>query len=349
MAAPSFDSIRKSIARGEIAPVYYLGGADELRKDELIRDILEAALEPGARDFNLDVRSASDLDAESLHTLIETPPLLALRRAVVVRGVEQWRKNARTWPVLHRYLERPAETTLLILVQGAGEPLDAAVAAKALHAESDQLDREALVAWIAERARRAGLTLEPDAADHLVRAVGADTTQLAAELDKLAAARGDHPVTTHDVAEMVGVRRGETVSDWIDAVLLRDTKSAMNLLDVVLPQAGVSGVRIVATLGSQLLGVRLGRALLDRGTPPARLTGELLNQIKVLSVRGLGSWGPLAATWAKAAQRWRAHELDAAVSAAYQADRQLKSTTVTDERGVLADLVLGLSARDVAA
>src|SRR5690242_4636739 len=246
MAAPSFDSLRKSISRGELAPVYYIGGGDELRKDELIETIVARAVPPEVRAFNVDSRSAADLNAESLHSLVETPPMLAERRAVVVRGLEQWRKNAKTWDILHKYLANPSPSTVLILVQGAGEALDPAIAAKAKSAESGTLDGEELQGWVAARAELVGVKLSRDAAEHLVVAVGSDTTQLAAELDKLAAARGDHPVTTDDVAQMVGIRHGETQTDWVDAVACRETKRALTLLDIVLPQSGVSGVRLVA-------------------------------------------------------------------------------------------------------
>jgi DNA polymerase-3 subunit delta len=349
MAASSFDSIRKTIARGDIAPVYYVGGDDELRKDEFIDSIVHAVLPEGVRDFNLDVRSAADLNGESLYALVETPPMLAERRAVVIRGLEQWRKNAKVWEVLHRYLDQPSPTTLLVLVQSAGEPLDGAVAAKARCAESGLLEGEALLQWIGARAARVGVTLGAGSADHLIRAVGSDTSQLAAELDKLAAARGDRPVTTDDVAAMVGVRHGETQSDWIDAVARRDTKTALALLDIVLPQGGVSGVRMIAALGTQLVGLRLARALLDRGLPTSRLAGELLQQMRTIRPMLSGSWNTIAGVWASAAPSWKSDELDAALRAAYEADRQLKATTVTDERGALANLVLGLSLKELAA
>ena len=349
MAAPSFDSIRKSLARGDLAPVYYIGGDDELRKDELIEAIVARAVPGELRSFNLDVRSAADLDGESLHALIETPPMLAERRAVVVRGLEQWRKNAKIWDVLHKYLANPSPATVLILTQGAGEALDATVASRAKSAESGKLDGEELLEWVAGRAKMVGVALAAGAADHLIASVGADTAQLAAELDKLAAARGERPITPDDVAEMVGVRHGETPNDWVDAVVLRETRRALGLLDVVLPQNGVSGVRLVAALGTHLVGVRLAHALLERGTSKGRLAGELLQQMRVIRPIVQGSWNTVAGVWAEAAARWRATELDAALSAALDADRQLKSTTVTDERGVLTQLVLGLSVRERAA
>jgi hypothetical protein len=96
MPAASFASVRSSLERGKLVPVYYLTGDEEVLKDELVDAIVDSAVDPSNRDFNLDVRSAADLDGESFHALVETPPLLAERRAAVVRNLEQWRKNSAT-------------------------------------------------------------------------------------------------------------------------------------------------------------------------------------------------------------------------------------------------------------
>ena len=100
MSAASFSSVCRAIKRGDLAPVYYLTGDEEILKDELIGAVINAAVEETARDFNLDVRTEGDLNGESLHALVETPPMLAARRVAVVKGTEQWRKNSKVWHLL---------------------------------------------------------------------------------------------------------------------------------------------------------------------------------------------------------------------------------------------------------
>src|SRR5712692_4730676 len=106
---------------GALDPVYFLYGDEDVRKEEAIRALLERALPSDARAFNLDQRGAGELDPQTLHTLVNTPPLMAATRAVVVRGVEQLKKGAKLRQELLRYLGAPNPTTLLLLVQGAGE------------------------------------------------------------------------------------------------------------------------------------------------------------------------------------------------------------------------------------
>src|SRR5436309_1421034 len=227
----------RGAGKGEAAPdaVYYLHGDEYVLKDEAVQALVDRVLDAGARDFNFDQRSAGELDAEAFHSLVNTPPLLAAVRVVVLRGVENVRKTSKVRQALVRYLQAPNPTTLLILVQGAGEPPDA-----------------------------------------------------------------------------------------------------------VLEQAGMTGVRILMALGTALLGTALARAELDRGTPPGRLAAALLGQLRAARPFGLGSWEQTAARWASWATHWSAASLRAALRLALDADRALKSTTLTDERGILVQLVLAL-------
>lgn len=350
MGPSSFESVHRNVKRGEIAPVYYLTGDADPLKDDLVATIVDAALEPTARDFNLDVRAAGDLDAATLQTLVDTVPVLASRRVVVIKALEQWRKNARTWEALRQYLSRPSPSTVLILVHGAGEPPDAALARAGTHVDVAVPGPEGLRRWVAGRARRIGIQIDSQAIEHLVRAVGPDLAHLGTELEKLGAAVGaERPVTAAEVAQLVGVNRGETVEDWVDAVVARDGVRALQLTDVVLPQAGVTAVRMLIALGTELVGVRLARALADGGLAGARLERALFDQIRRLRPVGGRNWEAQARAWASAAPRWTAPELDQAIRAAYEADRALKSTTVSDDRGTLRSLLLSLSVGKVAA
>jgi DNA polymerase-3 subunit delta len=353
MGALTFDGLLRSLkqagaGKGEGAPdgVYYLHGDEDVLKDEAIRALVARVLDPGARDFNFDQRSAGDLDPEAFDSLVNTPPLLAAARVVVLRGVEDIRQGSKVRQALVRYLQTPNPTTLLILVQGAGEPADAELARSATTVAIEPLPAPRVHKWVAHRARQLQLTLEPDAAELLVGTVGNDLGALAGELDKLAALTagrtGGGPATRDDVAALVGARPGETLQDLIDAALERRAAAAARLIEPVLEQAGMTGVRILMALGTALIGTALARAELDRGTPPARLTAALLGSLRAARPFGLGSWEQTASRWAGWAAHWSAGSLRAALRLALDADRALKSTTLSGEQGILVQLVLAL-------
>ena len=340
MGALTFDALLRSLKQGAPDPVYYLHGDEDVLKDEAIRALVERAVDPAARDFNVDQRSAADLDPEAFHTLVNTPPLLAATRAVVIRGLGQLRKTTKVRQELVRYLDSPSPTTLLVLVQGAGEPPDTELASRATAVAVNPLPPARVERWVAHHASRLGLTLAPDAAELLLAAVGNDLAALARELEKLAAVAGSRPATRDEVAALVGVRRGETVQDLVDAALERRGAAAARLVEPVLEQAGMSGVRIVTALATALVGTALARAELDRGAPQVRLASLILSHLRATRPYGLGSWDQTAERWARWAGAWSAAALSRALRLALDADRALKSSTVTDERGILEQLVL---------
>jgi len=350
MAALTLDALLRSLKKGAPNPVYLLHGDEDVLKNEAIRAIVDAAVEPSARDFNLDTRYAADLSPETFNALVNTPPMLAERRAIVVRGVDQLGKRKSTLrDELIHYLTAPNPTTVLILVVAAGEEPDGELARQTTMIALEPLSAERVPRWLAHYAAELKLTLAPDAAELLIAAVGSDLSTLARELEKLAAFAADRTATAEDVSGLVGVRRGETVYDLIDAALERRAARAAQLIEPVLEQAGMSGVKIITLLGTHLVGTALARAERDRGGS-ARLEDTVFRQLLAARPYGLRGYKDEAARWSKWSAQWTAPELARALRAALAADVALKTTTVTDDRGILMQLVLGFAAlRQVAA
>jgi DNA polymerase III subunit delta len=342
MAALTLDALLRSLKKGAPDPVYLLHGDEDALKDEAVRALLDAAVDPAARDFNLDSRFAADLDAEAFHALVNTPPMLAERRAVVLRGVDQLgKRKSKLRDELVRYLGAPNPTTVLVLVAGA--EFDAELGRGATAVSLEALAPERVPGWVNHRAAKLGLALAPEAVELLVAAVGNDLSALALELEKLAALAGDRPATAADVTALVGVRRGETVYDLVDAALERQAARAAQLVEPVLEQAGMSGVKILTLIGTHLIGTALARAERDRGASGARLEDAVFRHLLAARPYGLRKYKDEAARWARWSEQWAATELSAALRAALAADRALKGTTVTDDRGVLMQLVLGFA------
>src|SRR2546425_5048538 len=218
MAPLTLDALLRSLKKGAspsgaLDLAYLLYGDEDVLKDEAIRALLDAAV-PEGRDFNVDTRYALDLTPESLDALVNTPPMLAERRAVVIRGVEQLgKRKTKLRDELMGYLASPNPSTLLILVVAAGEDPDPELVRHSTAVRLDPLSAERVPRWVQHRATQLGLTLESDAAALLLNAVGSDLGALSRELEKLASLTGDtqRPATVTDVTGLVGVRRGETV------------------------------------------------------------------------------------------------------------------------------------------
>ncbi len=347
MAALTLDALLRSLKKGAPLPnpVYLLHGDEDVLKDEAIRALVDATV-GSSRDFNLDVRFAPDLTPESFHALVNTPPMLAERRAVVIRGVEHLgKRKTKLRDEVVRYLASPNPTTLLVLVVAAGEEPDADLVRASTSVALDALAAERIPRWLQHRASSLELTLASDATELLLKAVGNDLSTLSRELEKLASltAGGGRPITADDVSNLVGVRRDETVFDLVEAALERRVARAAQLVEPVLEQAGMSGVKIVSLLGTHLVGTALARAERDRGAHAARLPDTIYRQMQSVRPYGMRSYKEEAARWVAWSALWTARELGWALRAALAADNALKTATVSDDRGIVTQLVLGFA------
>lgn len=345
----SNDDLLRALKRGDFAPVYYLCGTEDILKDEAVDSILNAALSPQDRDFNLDQCGAAGMDAETLHSLVNTLPMLAARRAVVIRDVEVWKKKASIREVLLSYLTNPASDTLLILVEAAPneekakawEP-DTELAARSYTVNFKALEPERVLRWTNYQAGKFGLTLGEGAAEHLVKCALGELGTIRSELEKLSGLEHDGPVTLERVGEIVGVRHGETLDDWVALVLLDQTASAVTLIDRLLEQSGMSGVKMITALGTALIGLQLARAKFDKGRSGSSLESDLFNALRTARPFGIGDWKVATKLWSRAAPRWPVARLQLAIRAMVQADMALKGTRIADDTGTLTSLVLQL-------
>ena len=78
MASAGEKALHAAVKNRVFDPVYYLFGDDDFLKDGRSRDLIGAAVDPSTRDFNLEVRRASELDPEGLDALLGTPPMMIL-------------------------------------------------------------------------------------------------------------------------------------------------------------------------------------------------------------------------------------------------------------------------------
>lgn len=350
--------VQAAVQSRQFDPAYYLHGDDDFLKDGAIRDLLDAALDPSTRDFNFEARAAADLDAETLGSLLGTPPMLAERRAVIVRDVGALKKAARTQ--LDRYLQRPAADTLLLLTSPAGAKVDTGLTSLTTSLSFEPLSPERVRRWIAHHASTVlQVAIAEEAIQLLQQAVGNDLHLLAAELDKCASyvlgaranaavadAATESPVMidADAVSAVVGVRRGETVTDLLDAVARQDARAAVALVPHVLSQPKVNAVQVVMMLTTQALALSYGRARRDAGIPVGKLPNEYFAFLKETGGYPGRPWGEAASAWTKVIDHWSAAACERALQHLLDADMALKDTTVSNAEQTVMSLVLQLAA-----
>jgi DNA polymerase-3 subunit delta len=340
MASAGEKALHAALKKREFDPVYYFYGDDDYLKDAKVRELVDGAVDAATRDFNFDQRRGAELDAETLDSLLSTPPMLAERRVAVIRDVDKLKKDARKF--LDDYLKRPAPDTLLLLVSPCGVKPDKGLSDRTTGVEFAPLSGDRVAKWVSyhvetvlERSISAG------AVSLLIDAAGDELAQLAVELEKLASF-SDGEIDEAAVSAVVGVRRGETVSDLLDAIAAQDAATALALLPGVLQQPKVNAVTLVMSLATQTIALAYGEAARARGVPARSLYNEYMTLLKETGAFPGRPWGEAVNAWSKYSELWTAEQLDRALAMLLTTDEQLKDTRVSSDEQMLTSLVLAL-------
>ena len=346
MSANALKTLRDALKRGTFDGAYYICGEDDFQKEDAVKQLVEAAIEPGMRDFNMDVKRAQEVDAKSLDAMLSALPMMADRRVVVIKDASALKKDPRK--VLDKYLTHPSPDVMVILLETSAGKTDKDLAKNSTPMEFDYLSADRIPKWITHCATTQFQTkITPEAVELLQTAVGTDLHLLVAELDKLASFAYGREIAESDVSAVVGVRRGETMADFLDQVAMRNLTRALELLPQILSQPKMSAVSLVMALATQTIALAWGKAKRNEGLSQGRLQGEYFNFLKQAGSVFTGRpWGSAASAWAGAVERWTTESLDRALNALLEADITLKETRFSSEEQVMATLVLSMCVED---
>lgn len=346
MSDAALRTLRKAVDQGSFAAAYYICGEDDFQKEDAMKKLMAAAIEPEMRDFNTEMRRGSEFDAKSLDAALSALPMMADRRVVVIRDAGSLRKDARK--VLDRYLAGPAPDVLVLIVEASGAKTDRELAGTTTLLEFAFLSAGRIPRWISHHVTtELRMKITPDAVELLQSAVGTDLHQLVSELEKLASFSSGGEITEEDVAAVVGVRRGETIADLLDEVALRNGVRALEILPRVLSQPKTTAVLLVMALATQTIALAWGEARRKEGLSQSRLQDEYFALLKQSGSLFTGRpWGSAAAAWAGASDRWSTESLDHALDALLEADVALKESRFSSEEQIVATLILSMCVED---
>ncbi len=330
--------LRQVLPQGSPGGVFFLYGDDEHRKGEAVKALVDAHLDQGTRDFNLDVLVASEVNVEDLARILATPPMMAERRVVVVRGAEAFAGAARSRDLILGLVENPMPDLALILSALIPERSKAkfyrTLIKRAQSVEFAMISQDDVPGWLMEEAvTRFGATMEPDAARALGQAIGADLGILSRELEKLTAVAGDEErITLAHVRSAGTALPKQDRWKWFDLVGARRFREAVTGLRVLLNQ-GETGVGLAVGLSTHLLRIGLvvegGPGAVEDVLPPHQrwLSGQIDAQ----------------------ARGWTTDTIRLAVLGLLRVDRLLKASSLSDEHHLEEWLLTLMSREDVAA
>lgn len=231
---PTFSELKRQLAAHvKLAPVYLLHGEEGYYIDELVKDF-EALVPEEERDFNLYVLYAPESGVETVMDVCHRYPMMAQRQVVIVKEAQAVRADQLN--KLHSYVERPNETTVLVIscrgAQAKGKELLAAVKKNGVIFESKRLSERNVVPVINDLIKEKGLNVDPKALAMLRDYIGADLSRLYNEIGKLALILGPGAMVTPEAIERnIGVSKDYNNFELVDAIVSRNPAKAFAIVE----------------------------------------------------------------------------------------------------------------------
>lgn len=320
-------------------PLYIFLGEEFYLHERALLSIFET-IDEAARMFNVGVfsigtdsgsgsRITPAMAIDAAHQL----PMMSERRIVVVREFDKIKEDE--LELVLCYLKRPSPTTTVVFQAVAADQrrkLTTALMKACTIVEFDPLKDDEARRWAEGYVKLHEYRIESRALDMLIKLAGTGLSRLVNEVEKLAAHANGEVITEAAVLQLVPRSREHTSWELWDAIIRRDNKRAMRLIDRLLDD-GDSGapVMIVGSLASLFRRMLAGKELLDRGASFDDFT------------RAIGQWRDSATKWKMRLSRTPRAEIVCGLHRIAQVDNAIKNGEATPRlqmEYLVAELVL---------
>jgi DNA polymerase-3 subunit delta len=232
MSLATLDELEGELRRKQVRLVYLLLGPEEYPRDRALKLLKEAALTPEAAVFNYaEFEATTGSLGESLD-ILNTFPMMAPRRMVVVSEIDALDKPEQERLVA--YVRRPSDRSVLVLV---ADNLDqrttfySTLKEKTCVVEFPKLKGFALERWAENLIRTRGYRISSESIRKLVDLAGSDLQSLANEIEKLLIyCAGQKTIPDSAVDDSIGASRHHSIFELTDALGRQDRKKALRLL-----------------------------------------------------------------------------------------------------------------------
>jgi len=266
------EEFNRAVEKGELAPLYLLFGDEPYLVERGVKKLLERAVDPGFRDFNLNVFYGNECKGDEVFGAAQTLPMFADRRVVLVKKGGEL--SAGAMEILLSYLQDPSPGTCLILQAEKVDGRKKFFAEFKKRGEVVEFKRpyeNQLGPYVRDEVRAAGKKIDGAAAELLAYLVGNNLQELVSQIEKLCIYCGKNDlIGVADVKAIVSDTKVESVFEFTDALGAKDLAKALRMLTTLL-QDGEAPLRVLGAVARHYRQLWQVRELLDRKVPSSEL------------------------------------------------------------------------------
>ena len=322
----------KALKNGELSPVYFFVGEEQYVLRSALKQLENTVVSDDLREVNLTVLSGGATGAE-ICTACETFPFLSEKRMVVLEESTFLATQGKSEgeELFLEYLDNPSESTVLVVCASSPDKRKRVYKALAKHTvvEFDNLSDIELQKWIEKILRSFNIGIEPSALNFLVEYADPRPEALITELEKLASYKKEGMVTQKDILTIVTPGNDYNIFKMIDAIMARNTKTALELLSGLLMNKE-EPIYILGAISKQYRQLLRIKTLIDEKTP----------RQEIISLLGLRDF--MYKRLENVCAKTSVGKLKKAVDLCFKTDEGLKTGLMFDEAALHA-LVLQLA------
>jgi DNA polymerase-3 subunit delta len=228
----SYRNFLDELKKGLPSPAYLLVSSDPFLHAEAVSSIVNL-IPAKERDFSFytfDLLNTGVIPFDQILDVLNTLPFFAGRKVVAIENSQKLLKK--DLQKLGRYLQNPAETSVLVLLNAGTakkEMKDAVKGAKQIVLDISERD---IPAWVKNRAGAKGIEMSAEALDFLIGTVGTDLGLLSSEIDKCTL-MGKPDISKEDMAEIIESKRTYNAFALVDAIGAKDVELAFRIYKVL--------------------------------------------------------------------------------------------------------------------
>jgi DNA polymerase III subunit delta len=228
----TYKELEAQLKKKVYKPVYMLHGEEAYFIDQLSNYFEKEILNEGERAFNLTVLYGKDSDSMAVVDSARRYPMMSPYQVVIVKEAQEMKSLTE----LQTYIEKPTETTILVLCH-KHKKLDMRTKfAKTLaqHGEimeSTKLYDNNIPDWIEAYLKTHRLIINHDAMTLIAEYLGTDLSKVANELDKLAInLSAGTTVTVQHVDQYIGISKEYNIFELQKALAVRDVMKSNRIV-----------------------------------------------------------------------------------------------------------------------
>jgi DNA polymerase-3 subunit delta len=308
----------KSLESRQFAPIYFLFGDEPYLLNQSVNRFKHAILNEGAIDFNFSLFYSGDVDIEVVRDGVETLPMMAPRRLVVLKEAQEL--SDKEWAALESIIETPVDSTVFVILASRIDKRKKQIRLlldKADCVEFKKPYENKMPSWINYIAQSLGLSISNDGINLLHRLVGNHLTEVEAELIKVGEFIGSQRrIEVADIAQVVSRSKEESVFDFTKAIGENDRVKALEHLVFLLDQ-GQNEVGIVSLVARHVRILLMLKRGEDEGLRGAKLAHYAQVQPYFLE------------SYLDQARLWTTKKLEQTLLVLAETDRALKSSPLS--------------------